>query len=102
MSPRASAISDGCNHSVTAVKPQVLDRSITLSEGHRSTVRKPFSRRPHRRFYFGLFEKIPVVFDMSSSEVFELATFHELLERVGTRRLKQPVAHHRVAEIRCD
>src|SRR5205823_9619832 len=60
----------------------------------------PFGGRARLQFDFGPLEEIPTVFGMASRDLLEFAALREFLERVGPRRLEQPIPPRRAAEIR--
>src|SRR6202007_2631494 len=52
---------------------------------------QPFGGGARLQFDFGPLEEIPTVFGVASGELFEFAALREFLERVGPRRLEQPI-----------
>jgi hypothetical protein len=61
---------------------------------------QPFGGGARLQFDFGPLEEIPTVFGVASGELFEFAALREFLERVGPRRLKQPIPPRCATEIR--
>src|SRR5439155_23312213 len=63
---------------------------------------QPFGGRSRLQFGFGPLEEVPTIFGMASRNLLEFAALREFLERVGPRRLEQPIPPRRATEIRRD
>jgi len=61
---------------------------------------QPFGGGSCLQFGFGPLEKIPIVFGVTSRDLLEFAALREFLERVGPRRLEQPIPPRCATEIR--
>ena len=61
---------------------------------------QPFSGGSRLQFDFGPLEEIATIFRMASSHLLEFPALREFLERVGPRRLEQPIPPRCAAEIR--
>ena len=61
---------------------------------------QPFGGGARLQFDFGPLEEIPTVFGVASRDLFEFAALPEFLERVGPRRLEQPIPPRCATEIR--
>jgi len=61
---------------------------------------QPFGGGSRLQFDFGPLVEIPMVFGVASRDLLEFAALHEFLERVGPRRLEQPIPPRCATEIR--
>ena len=75
-------------------RPHVVDLAAVRGQ--------PFGGGPRLPFGLGPLEEIPKVFGVASGHLVEFAAVGELLERVGPRRLEQPIARDCARDIRRD